>query len=102
MKIKQLGRLIMQFVTGSKASIFVRKTLSVRLRDQQCVCIAKLGGQDRRFSMKMMFAAGYGTPSQPVRTVSHCIEKMRIYHINTPSFVENSGLFPNHLTVAMF
>ena len=28
-------RLIFQFVSGSKASVFVRKTLSVRLRDQR-------------------------------------------------------------------
>ena len=28
-------RLIFQFVSGSKASVFVRKALSVRLRDQR-------------------------------------------------------------------
>ena len=50
------GGLLNEPVSGSKASIFVRKTLQVRLRDQQCVCIAKLAGKDLRFSMKMMCA----------------------------------------------
>ena len=53
-------------VSGSKASIFVRKTLLVRPRDQQCVCVAKLAGQDQRFSMKMMFAPDHGTGVLPV------------------------------------
>ena len=51
-----------QFVAGSEASFFVRKALQVRLRDQQCVCIAKLGGKDLRFSMKMMLTAGFRDP----------------------------------------
>ena len=49
-----------------KASIFVRKTLRVRPRDQQCVRIGWLAGQDLRFSMKMMFAAVLDTVLQPV------------------------------------
>ena len=55
-------------VSGSKASIFVRKTLLVRPRDQQCVCVAKLAGQDQRFSMKMMFAPDHGTGVLPALT----------------------------------
>ena len=47
-------RLHLSYVAGGEASIFVRKALQVRLRDQQCVCIAKLGRQDLRFSMKIM------------------------------------------------
>ena len=39
-----------------KASIFVRKALRVRPRDQQCVSIGRLAGKDLRFSMKMMLA----------------------------------------------
>ena len=34
----------------------MRKTLQVRPRDQQCICIVKLAGQDLRFSIKMMRA----------------------------------------------
>ena len=40
-----------------KAFIFIRKTLQVRPRDQQCICIAKLAEKDLRFSMKMMFSS---------------------------------------------
>jgi len=53
-----------------KESIFVRKTLRVRLRDQQCVSIAKLGGKDLRFSMKMVLSAGFQNNIQPVRTIT--------------------------------
>ncbi len=42
-----------------KESIFVRKTLRVRLRDQQCVSIAKLAGKDLRFSMKMVLSVEF-------------------------------------------
>ena len=49
-----------------KTSIFVRKILQVRPRDQQCTCIAKLAEKDLRFSMKMMFAPDSGTSLQPV------------------------------------
>jgi hypothetical protein len=49
-----------------KASIFVRKTLQVRPRDQKCICIFKLAGQDLRFSMKMMFAPDPKASLQPV------------------------------------
>jgi len=36
-------------------SIYLReKQKQVRPRDQQCICIVKLAGQDLRFSMKMM------------------------------------------------
>jgi len=52
--------------SGSKASIFVRKTLYIRPRDQQCICIADLAGQDIRFSMKMMFAPNSEASLQPV------------------------------------
>jgi len=45
-----------------RAYIFVRKTLQVRLRDHKSVSFCKLGGQDLRFSMKMMFA-----PDQDLR-----------------------------------
>ena len=52
-------RLIFQFVSGSKASVFVRKTLSVRLeRSKNANAFFKLGGEDRRFSMKVMLEAG--------------------------------------------
>ena len=52
-------RLFLQFDIGSKASIFVRKTLSVRLRDRKMRSVFPARGKDRRFSMKMMLAAGY-------------------------------------------
>ena len=55
-------RLLMYSVSGSRTSIFVRKTLRVRPRDQQCICIAKLAEKDLRFSMKMMPAAGFRIP----------------------------------------
>ncbi len=44
MKIKQLGRLIMQFVTGSKASIFVRKGAKL------CLNHLYICGKQRTFS----------------------------------------------------
>ncbi len=39
--------------------IFVRKTLQVRPRDHKSVSFCKLGGQDLRFSMKMMLAPAH-------------------------------------------
>ena len=57
--------LLLNYVSGSKASIFVRKTLSVRLRDREMRSISKLAGKDRRFSMNMMFAQDPEIPLQP-------------------------------------
>jgi hypothetical protein len=48
-----------------KAFIFIRKTLQVRPRDQQCISIAKLAEKDLCFSMKMMFEPGIKAPVQP-------------------------------------
>ena len=42
-------RLILHFVTGSKASIFVRKTLQVRPRDQKRERVFKLAGKGPAF-----------------------------------------------------
>ena len=56
----------MNFVTGSKASIFVRKTLQIRLRDRAC---GKPPAQARRegpaFFDEDDVCAGYGTRLQP-------------------------------------
>ena len=55
-------------LSGSKASIFVRKALRVRLRDRATAAcrLRKLAGKDLRFSMKMMFAPVYEASVQPV------------------------------------
>ena len=55
-------------LSGSEASIFVRKALRVRPRDRvTAACrLRKLAGKDLRFSMKMMFAPVYGASLQPV------------------------------------
>ena len=57
--------LFLQIATGGKSSIFVRKTLQVRLRDHKSVSFCKLGGQDLRFSMKMMSAPDLGSRDSP-------------------------------------
>jgi hypothetical protein len=55
-------------LSGSNASIFVRKALRVRPRDRATAAyrLRKLAGKDLRFSMKMMLTPVYGVSLQPV------------------------------------
>ena len=66
------GRLLMSFVSGSKASIFVRKIAGPTERSRRggLPPLRKLAGKDLRFSMKMMRAACLDPKRQPAWTVS--------------------------------
>ena len=59
-------RLPLKSVTGSKASIFVRKTLRILPCEIKKLLLFTAHRKDLRFSMKMMFAPDHETPIKPV------------------------------------
>jgi hypothetical protein len=60
------GGLLFEFVSGGKASIFVRKTLQVRLRDRKMQSILQARREGPAFFDEDDACAGTGASVQPV------------------------------------
>ncbi len=60
------GGLLFEFVSGGKASIFVRKTLQVRLRDRKMQSILQARREGPAFFDEDDACAGLGASMQPV------------------------------------
>ena len=73
------GGLLFESVTGGKASIFVRKTLRVRLRDRKMQSILQARREGPAFFDEDDACAGLGTSMQPVIDAAclNCIDGLK-------------------------
>ena len=84
-------RLFYHFVSGSRAFIFVRKTLQVLSVRSKGFCLFKLHRKDLRFSMKMMLAAGF---ANYLTACLNCYESLTV--LNKPDRAVSSFLHCAH------